>query len=109
MKITGRTLIDWGYRPGPWFAAAIAGAENARASGADEAAIRAIVDRFAPPPDPQPMALRERGKVPYTVNIRAEEPQDADNIAGVERHMTDLMQVPTLVAGTVMPDACPSG
>ncbi|MFZ1105469.1 MAG: RtcB family protein [Hyphomicrobiaceae bacterium] len=109
MKITGKTLIAWGYRPGPWFAAAIAQAEKARAAGAGEAAIRAVVDGFAPPPASKPVPLRASGGLPFTLNIRAEEPEDADNIAGVERHMAELMRVPTLVAGTVMPDACPAG
>jgi RNA-splicing ligase RtcB len=109
MKITGKILIAWGYQPGPWFAKAIAAAEAARAAGADEVAIRAAVDRVAPLPAPEPVPLREKGGVPYTLNIRAEEPEDAENIAGVERHMADLMCVPTLVAGAVMPDACPSG
>src|SRR5262245_8942641 len=109
MTITGKTLIDWGYAPGPWFAAAIAAAEKARAAGADETALRAIVAQFAPPPAPPPIGLRERGRLAYTLNIRPEEPEDADNIAMVEKHMVDLMRVPTLVAGTVMPDACPSG
>jgi RNA-splicing ligase RtcB len=109
MKITGKTLIAWGYQPGPWFAKAIAAAEAARAAGVDEVAIRAAVDRVAPLPAPEPVPLREKGGVPYTLNIRAEEPEDAENIAGVERHMADLMRVPTLVAGAVMPDACPSG
>jgi RNA-splicing ligase RtcB len=107
--ITGKTLIAWGYKPGPWFAAAIAAAEKARASGAGEAAIRAVVEGFVPAPEPAAVALRARGDLPYTLNIRAEEPADADNIAAVERHMADLMRVPTLVAGTVMPDACPAG
>jgi tRNA-splicing ligase RtcB (3'-phosphate/5'-hydroxy nucleic acid ligase) len=109
MKITGKTLIAWGYQPGPWFAAAIAAAETARAAGENEAAIRAAVDAFAPPPAPKPVPLRVPGGVPYTLNIRAEEPEDADNIASVERHMADLMRTPTLAAGAVMPDACPSG
>jgi RNA-splicing ligase RtcB len=107
--ITGKRLVAWGYAPGPWFAAAIPAAEKARAAGADEAAIRAIVDGFAPAPAPKPVALRAPGGVPFTLNIRAEEPEDADNIAGVERHMAELMRVPTLVAGAVMPDACPAG
>ncbi len=107
--ITGKTLIAWGYKPGPWFAAAIAAAEKARASGAGEAAIRAVVDGFVPPPEPAAVALRAPGDLAYSLNIRAEAPEDADNIAAVERHMADLMRVPTLVAGAVMPDACPSG
>ena len=107
--ITGKTLIEWGYQPGPWFAAAISAAEQARASGADAAAIRAVVDGLAPPPLPPTVDLRRRGDLAYTLNIRPEEPEDADNIASVEKHMAELMRVPTLVAGTVMPDACPSG
>lgn len=107
--ITGKTLIAWGYRPGAWFADAIPAAEKARAAGADEVAIRAIVAGFAPPPLPPAVPLRARGGLGYTLNIRPEEPEDADNIASVERHMRDLMRVPTLVAGAVMPDACPSG
>jgi tRNA-splicing ligase RtcB (3'-phosphate/5'-hydroxy nucleic acid ligase) len=106
--ITGKTLIAWGYQPGAWFADAIPAAEKARASGADEAAVRAIVDEFAPPPLPPAVALREKG-LAYRLNIRAEGAGDAENIASVEKHMADLMRVPTLVAGAVMPDACPSG
>jgi tRNA-splicing ligase RtcB (3'-phosphate/5'-hydroxy nucleic acid ligase) len=107
--ITGKTLIEWGYRPGPWFAAAIAAAEQARQAGADEAGVRAAVDRLAPPPAPTTLPLRRAGDLAFTLNIRPEEPGEAENIAAVERHMKDLMRVPTLVAGTVMPDACPAG
>jgi len=47
--ITGKTLIAWGYEPGPWFAEAIAAAEKSRLAGGDEVAIRAVVDRIATP------------------------------------------------------------
>ena len=107
--ITGKTLIAWGYPPGPWFPAAIAAAEAARQAGADEPAIRAAVDRFAPPPLPPAVGLRGRGVLAHRLNIRAEDEHEADNVAGVERHMAELMRVPTIVAGSVMPDACPSG
>lgn len=107
--ITGKTLIAWGYAPGPWFAAAIVAAEAARGAGADEQTLRAIVDRFAPPPAPPALALRAQGALAYNLNIRVEDAEEADNVASVERHMGELMRVPTLVAGTVMPDACPAG
>jgi len=106
--ITGKTLIAWGYRPGPWFAAAIAAAEKARLEGADEAAIRAVVDHHAPTALPA-VGLRPQGALAHRLNIRAEDEGDADNIAAVEAHMTELMRVPTIVAGAVMPDACPAG
>jgi RNA-splicing ligase RtcB len=107
--ITGKTLIAWGYKPGPWFSEAIAAAEAARQAGADEQAVRAVVDRLAPPPLPPSVPLRGRGSVAYTLNIRADDAHEAENVAAVEKHMADLMRVPTIVAGAVMPDACPSG
>lgn len=108
-QVTGKTLIGWGYRPGPWFADAIAAAERARLSGADEAAVRAEIDRLAPPPLPPSVGLRARGTLAHRLNIRAEDAHDVENIASVETHMVELMRVPTIVAGSVMPDACPSG
>jgi RNA-splicing ligase RtcB len=107
--ITGKTLIGWGYAPGPWFSAAIAAAEEARRAGADEAAMREIVDRFAPPPAREPIALRRHGDLAHRLNIRAEDDGETENVAMVERHMAELMRVPTIVAGAVMPDACPAG
>jgi tRNA-splicing ligase RtcB (3'-phosphate/5'-hydroxy nucleic acid ligase) len=106
--ITGKTLIDWGYQPGSWFPEALAAA-NARASaGASEAEIRALIDTIAPPPIVT-VAMRAAGDLAHRINIRAESPGDAENVASVERHMVELMRVPTVVAGAVMPDACPAG
>jgi tRNA-splicing ligase RtcB (3'-phosphate/5'-hydroxy nucleic acid ligase) len=107
--ISGKTLIAWGFRPGPWFAAAIAAAEQARLAGADEATLRATVARFVPA-TPQPsLSLRGADALPYRLNVRAEGREEVENIAAVERHMRELMRVPTVVAGCVMPDACPAG
>jgi tRNA-splicing ligase RtcB (3'-phosphate/5'-hydroxy nucleic acid ligase) len=109
--ITGKTLIAWGYKPGAWFAAAIAAAERARLAGADAASIRALVDRFAPTPtpSPSPALLHRPGERAYRLNIRAEDDTEAENVAAVEGHMRELMRVPTVVVGAVMPDACPAG
>src|SRR5205085_3494225 len=68
--ITGKTLIAWGYTSGAWFPAAIAAAEQARRSGADEAGIRAIVAGHAPPAT---TPLRPAGPAHY-MNIRVEHP-----------------------------------
>lgn len=104
--ITGKTLIGWGYPPGPWFPKAIAAAEAARRSGADEAEIRVVVETFAPPPV---IPLRDPGGLAHRINISAEHPDEEANVAAVERHMIELMRVPTIRAGAVMPDACPAG
>ena len=107
--ITGKTLIAWGYKPGPWFAEAIAAAEEARLAGYDDAAVRAIVHRIAVPPAPPSVTLREADELRYRLNVRAENDHEAENIASVERHMRELMRQPTIVAGSIMPDACPAG
>src|SRR5262245_12728900 len=107
--ITGKTLIAWGYTPGPWFAEAIASAEDVRRAGGDEAAIRAVVERHAVRSVPPSVALREMGELPYGLNLRAQDEREAQNVAAVEHHMRELMRQPTIVAGSIMPDACPSG
>jgi tRNA-splicing ligase RtcB (3'-phosphate/5'-hydroxy nucleic acid ligase) len=107
-RISGQTLIAWGHRPSAWFKAAIAAAEEARLAGQDVAAQRAIVAGFAPKVVPT-IPMRPLGERTYHLNIRAENDDDARNITSVERHMAELMRVPTIVAGAVMPDACPAG
>lgn len=102
MPITGRDLINWGYPQGSWFGAAIAAANEALSSGRDpHEAIKAAM----PPPS---IPLRAAA-LPYFLNIRAEDEAEADNIAKVTETMVELMCVPTIVAGAVMPDACPAG
>jgi tRNA-splicing ligase RtcB (3'-phosphate/5'-hydroxy nucleic acid ligase) len=107
-QITGKTLIDWGYKAGPWFGSALAAANAAQAEGKSEPEIRALIDALAPPVV-APMKLRALGDLAHRLNIRAEDPDEAANVAAVERHMVELMRVPTVVAGAVMPDACPAG
>lgn len=101
--ITGKTLIDWGYPQGPWFGAAIAAANVAARDGLDPH--DAIKGAMPPPVIP----LRSVGSKPYHLNIRAEEAVEAENIVMVEETMRELMRVPTVEAGAIMPDACPAG
>ena len=105
-EITGKTLLAWGYKPGGWFGAAIAAADQARRAGADEAEIRAAVDRHLPAPA---ATLRAAGALAHRLNIAPEDADEIANVAAVEQHMTELMRVPTVRAGAVMPDACPAG
>jgi tRNA-splicing ligase RtcB (3'-phosphate/5'-hydroxy nucleic acid ligase) len=106
MTITGKDIIALGYSPGPWFPAAIKAANEALASGEDiEAAVSAVA--------PHPVAVRPLRSAaehaPVFMNIRAEDDLEAANIAAVGVHMIELMRLPTVKAGAVMPDACPSG
>ena len=105
-EITGKTLVAWGYEPGDWFGAAIAAAEQARHAGAGEADIRTAIDRHLPAPA---ATLRAAGALAHRLNIASENADEVANVTAVEQHMVELMRVPTVRAGAVMPDACPAG
>ena len=107
-QITGKTLLDLGYAPGSWFKTAITKANAALREGADEARVQALIAACAPAPVVV-MPLRATGELAYRMNIRPENEDERANVAAVETHMAELMRVPTIRAGAVMPDACPSG
>lgn len=102
--ITGATLQAWGFKPAKWFKAGIERANAMRATGSDDDAIFAALQAMAP----VETLLRTNG-LPYSVFLDAETAAERDNAAAVAAHMDALMRTPTIVAGAVMPDACPSG
>lgn len=59
-------------------------------------------------PGVERMQRREQ-HLPFTMNLEAESLLEAENAAAVSLHMLELMRVPTIKAGAVMPDACPAG
>jgi tRNA-splicing ligase RtcB (3'-phosphate/5'-hydroxy nucleic acid ligase) len=105
--IDGHVLIGWGFKPSARFRELIASANAMRSGGQDDAAIIAALEATLPPPVVE-MPMRTN-TLPIGVFIEAEGEGDAANIAAVVSHMDVLMRVPTIVAGAVMPDACPSG
>ncbi|MGJ4997763.1 RtcB family protein [Bradyrhizobium sp. HKCCYLS3077] len=102
--IDGNTLIAWGFKPGRWFKDALATANAMRANGADDDAIFVALQALQPVE-----ALMRTNGVPFAMLIEAENELERVNVAAVAQHMDALMRVPTIVAGAVMPDACPSG
>ena len=106
LQITGKTLVEMGHKPGAWFPKAIEAAEAVRLAGGSDAEIRAAVDTFTPAPS---IPLRKVGELIHRMNISPDGQDEVDNVAKVVEHMVELMRVPTIVAGAVMPDACPSG
>ena len=101
MAITGKHLIEMGYKPGKWFreALAIANAQNLEGE-----ALRSFLDQQMPQEvDPHDVPL------PYHKNIAAESEDEVENVEAVMQTMNALMRTPTVVAGAVMPDACPTG
>lgn len=109
-KITGNTLVGWGYGPGPHFKTMLGEAEAALAAGWDLERIREHVAQYAPKPIELDPALQHRtDSTPFGDYLGAHDEDAQDNYGAVTRHMDALMRTPTLMAGAIMPDACPAG
>lgn len=100
--ITGNKLIIWGYKPGKWFKAAL---EHINANNLSDGDAIEYLNTVAPA-DPIPLHPEP---VKYHKNIKAETPEEIANVEQVYKTMDIIMRTPTVVAGSVMPDACPSG
>lgn len=101
MNITGKTLIEMGYRPGKWFKEAIA---QANAQAMEGETLRTFLDQAQPQVvDPHARPL------PFHQNIRPENETEQTNVDAVLATMNKLMRTPTVTKGAVMPDACPTG
>jgi RNA-splicing ligase RtcB len=101
-KITGNDLIALGYRQGKWMKEAITHINENNLEGDD---LTAYLQQFK---SPDPIALHAN-PVDFSINIKAENDLEKDNVAKVINSMQTLMKTPTLVAGAIMPDACPAG
>lgn len=103
--MNGKQLIDWGFEPGPWFAQAILLATNMELRGETPEKIREYVSTLKPKPK---IKLRETS-LPYGVFINPQTDEEEANVKQVHEAMGKLMQVPTVVHASIMPDACPAG
>lgn len=99
--ITGQDLIDLGYRTSKWFKEAI---EYANAHELSGASLKSYLETIAPK-----YVLPFEQPVDFYRNIKAETEEEKENVDMVIQTMEELMKTPTLVAGAVMPDACPTG
>lgn len=99
--ITGKDLIELGYKPGKNFKEAI---EHINTNGLTGEAISAYMDSIQPvhiEPHAEPISFHR--------NIRAENEEEEANVKNVFDAMEALMHTPTIVKACVMPDACPTG
>lgn len=100
--ITGKDLIAMGYKPGKWFGDAI---KEANERGLEGEELRQFIDSMQPP-DPVEPHLEPR---PIHYNIKADNEDEEANVEKVKATMNEVMRVPTVEKGAVMPDACPTG
>lgn len=102
VTVTGHTLIALGFRQGKWMKEAIEHINTNQLEG------EAMLNYLEPFKSPEPIALQEN-PVKFSINIKAENELEEDNVSKVINSMETLMKTPTVVDGAVMPDACPTG
>ena len=100
--ITGNTLIALGYKPNKWFKEALTYINEHQLEGND---LTTYLEPFKSPPT---IGLHTKA-APFTINIKAENELEEENVSSVIETMETLMKTPTIVNGAIMPDACPTG
>ena len=104
LEINGNTLISWGVPRGPHFKAALDAARSASHAGEDAARTAAFATL---PPPVETLPVRAYGSVGFAVNVTPYDEEEIANIEACKAHMAEIMRIPTIVAGALMPDACP--
>ncbi len=102
MKINGHTLIELGFIPDKWFKEAIDFINETQLTGNE---MLEYLKQFKA----EPMIELHQKAVPFSINIKAENELEQNNIDSVMKTMNVVMKTPTVVGGTILPDACPSG
>ncbi len=102
IKINGNTLIELGFIPDAWFKEAIAHINEMQLDGADRLN---YLEQFRR----DPMIELHNIEMPMSINIKGENDLENENVDKVVATMKAVMKTPTVVKGTIMPDACPTG
>lgn len=108
--INGSTLIEWGFKPGPLFGPMLEEAVRLENDDWRHASIYARLLEMTPP-EVEIIPLRTNA-LPFSNFMefdKADCPNELQNMEQVVGAMDRAMRVPTIVAGAVMPDACPAG
>lgn len=105
--ITGKDLINWGFKPGPWFGSAIKRANELLTLGYSIAYIEDKIRTLEPEPIPE--IPYRTNSIPFTNYLAPQNDEERRNYDQVVAAMDSLMRTPTIVSGEVMPDACPAG
>ena len=106
--INGTDLIDAGWQPGPEISQALEKAAEYEARGISEKRyLLKLLARDIPKSTPK-LAARA-GPAPLGEAIAATCELDEKNIAKVRKTMGELLRMPRIARGAIMPDACPVG
>jgi len=100
-NINGNTLIELGFTPDSWFRDAI---EHINKNQLIEVEMMEYLAQFKT----KPMLPLHAEPIPYSINLKAENEEEHVNVNQVIATMNEVMRTPTVVGGSIMPDACPT-
>ncbi|BCX46474.1 RNA-splicing ligase RtcB [Haloferula helveola] len=109
MKIlTQEDLIAAGYQPGPVFKEMFEKLAELEERGITDKkyALKLLAREFG---KPSPKAMMRKKAAPVAEAIRPETDDEKSNVEAVRRKMDELLKVPVIARGSIMPDACPAG
>lgn len=103
-----KDLLEAGWPKGPQLAEMMEQVREYQERGiSDRKYLFKLLSRDYGPPEPK-VKMREK-PAPYSEAIRGESKEEKENIAKVRQKMDQLLKVPVISRGAVMPDACPTG
>ena len=107
MEIKARDLLAAGWLEGRRFGPALRRARELEGSGVPRDDVFTQLEQEFPKELPRVLPRAQPG--PLAEAIEAETPEEAANVALARQRMTELLHVPVVKRGVIMPDACPSG
>ena len=101
-------LIKAGYQPGPQIEEMLIRVSELEARGVSgrKYLLKLLAREFGPPP---PRYVMREKSLRCTEALRASSKEEKENREKVRKKMTELLKCPVISAGTIMPDACPTG
>ncbi len=107
MEIKARDLIAAGWHEGRRLGDALRRARELESTGLVRTEVLAEVEKKFP--KDIAVILPRHEAAPLAEAIETETPEEATNVAAARQRMTELLHVPVVKRGVIMPDACPSG
>lgn len=107
MDIKARDLIAAGWHEDRRLGPALRRARDLESTGLARADVLTALE--AEFPKQLPVILPRYEPAPLAEAIVAETPAETTNLAAARQRMTELLHVPVVKRGVIMPDACPSG
>ena len=107
MEIKARDLIAAGWHEGRRLGPALRRARDLEASGLSRPEV--LVALEAEFPKQLAVILPRHEPAPLAEAIEADTPEETTNLAAARQRMQELLRIPVVKRGVIMPDACPSG